>query len=859
MTAVMTWPVRSDGVKAEPTPTLTSINISTTAAGTTNLTVTFTGSEFFADSTVYCNGVAIATTPVSYTSLTAVIPTASMAAAGTLLLVVKNGNRTSISKVFSVTLTPTVTGVTNNSATAGAGNTPITIGGVGFSNPSVVRFGGTALSPVTFTSSTSLIATIPSALLVSAGSFAITVDGAAGSATFTVQVSPTAFDDSSLAPTGYETLCHLPSLPVFNAITYGAVGDGVADDTVAVRAALAAAVAANGGIIYLPGSNSLSNSGRAGVYAFAPQIGDTGQQGPYAVTISGTTITGTSATTNFGNWGAGTTKTVIFSNVGTLPQITNGVFVGTGPGNWYFAGNFNQTNHTFSIFTTYSDALANTNPISFYDGGSGVQMLSPQQFSIFTIASSNIVFIGDHDPTTSLPTTTIKGYVIGKLDPATNWIVTGDGYGKIGRYNLFAIGTSVDMSVTQFRSLSIDGQAGYTPSFTGPPSVGGDRATGLGWDLHHKQFFMGQIGPVHIDNVLFFNTDIKNCRGEGIYSASQLMLNCAIVGATNRHCVIKGCNASMIAVMGGWTYKNLDVGGPTASTDSVLNGYEIEMRVQNGGVGNGLTMTWEDCTVTNANGTGILAGCEIGRTFTFTRTTLNTCHVGIAWNDSVGAANLTNVVFINCVNGVQETHGNASPALSGGLNNISFTSCSIDNGMFFLLVGANVKNLAFSGCSVLGTGSLMSGNFGQTLADWGVFTVDGTTIASGATDIHIDGNPGVLAGIWTNTTRANSKTSCGVKIDMFSGTGPFTIHPLTDQTWLNAVPGGSGTYLYQIDPATLQYYPDGYTTKFVTSAGATYKLKADATWNDFSGDITITDGVTKIKYQTSTGKFTQLA
>jgi parallel beta-helix repeat protein len=72
-------------------------------------------------------------------------------------------------------------------------------------------------------------------------------------------------DDSSLAPAGYEAICSLPNYPVFNVADYGAKGDGKRDDTVAIRHAIAAAVAGwKGGIVFFP----------AGKYAVCPQEGD---------------------------------------------------------------------------------------------------------------------------------------------------------------------------------------------------------------------------------------------------------------------------------------------------------------------------------------------------------------------------------------------------------------------------------------------------------------------------------------------------------------------------------------------------------------------------------------------------------
>lgn len=85
-----------------------------------------------------------------------------------------------------------------------------------------------------------------------------------------------------------------PATPFINVSDYGAVGDGVANDTVAIQAAITAAVASGGGCIYLPHgsymlrspldltgislSNSLNNISMvgAGMYASALLAGFTG-------------------------------------------------------------------------------------------------------------------------------------------------------------------------------------------------------------------------------------------------------------------------------------------------------------------------------------------------------------------------------------------------------------------------------------------------------------------------------------------------------------------------------------------------------------------------------------------------------
>jgi parallel beta-helix repeat protein len=52
--------------------------------------------------------------------------------------------------------------------------------------------------------------------------------------------------------TGHQIGLHTFGLPIFNVLDYGAIGNGIADDSTAISNALAAAVAAGGGEIYFP-------------------------------------------------------------------------------------------------------------------------------------------------------------------------------------------------------------------------------------------------------------------------------------------------------------------------------------------------------------------------------------------------------------------------------------------------------------------------------------------------------------------------------------------------------------------------------------------------------------------------------
>ena len=85
-----------------------SISPSTTVAGSTDLVLTVTGTNFISSSLVQYNGSSLATKYVSATSLTATIPTALLASAGTANITVISpapGGGTTTAKTFTITAT----------------------------------------------------------------------------------------------------------------------------------------------------------------------------------------------------------------------------------------------------------------------------------------------------------------------------------------------------------------------------------------------------------------------------------------------------------------------------------------------------------------------------------------------------------------------------------------------------------------------------------------------------------------------------------------------------------------------------------------------------------------------------------
>ena len=170
--------VREVTTAATPAPSLTQISPVSATAGGAAFTLTVTGSNFGASAQVFWNGTGLSTTFTSSTMLTAAVPAALIASAGSAMVTVSSGGMTSNALTFSVTAAvtaaPALTTLSPASAMAGGAAFTLTVTGSNFGLLALVQWNGTAL-PTTFTSSTSLTAAVSASLIASAGSASVTV------------------------------------------------------------------------------------------------------------------------------------------------------------------------------------------------------------------------------------------------------------------------------------------------------------------------------------------------------------------------------------------------------------------------------------------------------------------------------------------------------------------------------------------------------------------------------------------------------------------------------------------------------------------------------------------------------------
>ena len=216
------------GFKGVVTPTLTAISPATVAAGSEGFTLTATGTNFTSGTQILWDGIALSTSVVSNTQLTASITAEQIAAAGSVSIrVMKSDTTTSDSKLLTITGTGSqtfsLTSISPSSVAAGSPDFTLSATGVGFASGDVITLNGTAIT-TTFDSATQLHGVIPAANVAAAGAISVAVQDATKNTTNSLPLTVTG------ASTGTPpTLTSIDPNTAFNgspAITLTANGTG---------------------------------------------------------------------------------------------------------------------------------------------------------------------------------------------------------------------------------------------------------------------------------------------------------------------------------------------------------------------------------------------------------------------------------------------------------------------------------------------------------------------------------------------------------------------------------------------------------------------------------------------------------
>jgi len=173
------------------------LNTTSVAAGGLEFDLTVSGTNFVSGAVVMWNGTALSTTFVSATEVIALVPASLIASAGTASVTVVNPDGAT-SAAVTFTINPAglaISGLSPVSAVPGGAAFTLTVNGTAFVSGAVVDWNGTALA-TTFVGATQLTASVPAALIASAGIATVTVvnPGAviSGGVGFPIQSGPQA-------------------------------------------------------------------------------------------------------------------------------------------------------------------------------------------------------------------------------------------------------------------------------------------------------------------------------------------------------------------------------------------------------------------------------------------------------------------------------------------------------------------------------------------------------------------------------------------------------------------------------------------------------------------------------------------
>jgi hypothetical protein len=189
-----------------PAPTITSLSSTSTVAGGADFTLTINGSNYLSGTlatVAIWNYTPLATTYVTSTQLTAVVPASLIARSGTVSISVVTAGGTSSGVSFTVNPAQPIInmGMSMTQVPAGYGAFTMSVYGTYFTSTAIVNWGTTPLTP-TLVGGFTLTFTVPANLVVTPGKVNVTVTTAGGtSAPVTFTVTPPLPTITSLSPT----------------------------------------------------------------------------------------------------------------------------------------------------------------------------------------------------------------------------------------------------------------------------------------------------------------------------------------------------------------------------------------------------------------------------------------------------------------------------------------------------------------------------------------------------------------------------------------------------------------------------------------------------------------------------------
>jgi hypothetical protein len=306
-------------------PTITSI---TPTSGVVGASVTIAGTNFGptqGSSTVTFNGAAA--TPTSWSATSIVVPVPPGATTGNVVVTV--GAVPSSGWLFTVTPTPSISGISPNPAPIG---TPVTIAGTNFGSSqgsSTVTFNGTAATPSSW-SATNIVVPVPSA--ATTGNVVVTVGGVASSGwSFTVAPTPSITGISpNPAPVGTPvtiTGTNFGSTQGSSAVTFnGAAATPTSWSATSIIVAVPSGATSGNVVVTVGGvaSNGATFTITPQITSLSPTLGPIGS----SVTIAGANF-GSSQGSSTVTFGSAAASVASWSATSLVVAVPAGVSLGT--------------------------------------------------------------------------------------------------------------------------------------------------------------------------------------------------------------------------------------------------------------------------------------------------------------------------------------------------------------------------------------------------------------------------------------------------------------------------------------------------------------------------------------------------
>jgi hypothetical protein len=461
-----------------PVPTLTSISPTTAVAGSAAFTLTLTGTNFIAGSTVNfgANPPLVPTTQTA-TQLQVTVPAADILTGGNVNVTVTNpapGGGTTSAQSFTITNpAATITSFSPASATAGGAAFTLTINGSNFVSGATGTFNGTART-VAFVSSTQVTMAVTAPDIAAAGAFPVVVSnpapggGSTGAVLYTVNnVVPTL---TSISPTsatagGAAFTLTLNGTGFVSGSTakFGVVAPAATFvSSTQLTAAITAPDIVTAGVVNVSVTNPAPGGGTTATQAFSINnpVPSITSLAPASATAGSAAFTLTINGANFINGATGTfngiTRTVTFVSAA---QVTMAV-------------------------TAPDIAAGGTFPVVVSNPGPGGGASAPSNFTVNNLVPT----ITSLSPTSA----TAGGTAFALTINGTNFVSTTTGtFNGTARTITFVSATQVTMAVTAADIAA----AGAFPVVVSNPAPGGGASTATNFTVNNPAPTITSLSP----------------------------------------------------------------------------------------------------------------------------------------------------------------------------------------------------------------------------------------------------------------------------------------------------------------------------------------------------------------------------